>query len=173
MHRQVLFAAIHSAYPLGQLKLFTFIPNKFSGKDDSNLKPAFTARRDESAVLACMAYVDLNPIRAKMETTPETSKHTSIKQRIHCLIKGEPPKNLMRFVGNHRQDMPKGITYSSIDYCELVDCTGRCIREEKAGYIEQQHSPILACLGLDLEPWLTLTIEFEQHFSTAVGNEHM
>jgi REP element-mobilizing transposase RayT len=106
---------------------------------------------DESAVLACMAYVDLNPIRAKMETTPETSKHTSIKQRIHCLIKGEQPKNLMRFVSNHRQDMPKGIAYSLIDYCELVDCTGRCIREDKAGYIERHHSPILERLGLDTE----------------------
>jgi hypothetical protein len=79
----------------------------------------------------------------------------------------------MRFVGNHRQGMPKGMAYSLIDYCELVNCTGRCIREDKAGYIEQHHSPILAFLGLDLEPWLTLTIEFEQHFSTAVGNEHM
>jgi hypothetical protein len=68
-----------------------------------------------------MAYVDLNPIRAKMETTPETSKHTSIKQSIHCLIKGEQPKNLLRFVGNHRQDMLKGIAYSLIDYCELYD----------------------------------------------------
>jgi hypothetical protein len=87
-------------------------------------------------VLAFMAYVDLNPIRAKMETTPETSKHTSIKQRIDCLIKSEQPKNLMRFMGNHRQDMPKGMAYSLIDYCELVDCTGRCIREDKAGYIE-------------------------------------
>jgi hypothetical protein len=173
LHRQVLFAAIPGAYTLGQLKLFSFIPDKFSGKDDSNLKPAFMTIRDESAVLACMAYVDLNPIRAKMEVTPETSKHTSIRNRIQALIKGEQPKNLMRFVGNHRQDMPKGIAYSLIDYCELVDCTGRCIREDKAGYIEEHHSPILACLGLDSEQWLTLTTEFEQHFSTAVGSEHM
>jgi REP element-mobilizing transposase RayT len=128
---------------------------------------------DESAVLACMAYVDLNPIRANMDTTPETSKHTSIQQRIQALIKGEQPKKLMRFVGNHRQDMPKGIAYSLIDYCELVDSTGRCIREDKAGYIEHHHSPILEHLGLDTEQWLTLTTEFEQHFSTAVGSEHM
>jgi hypothetical protein len=116
-----------------------------------------------------MAYVDLNPIRAKMDTTPETSQHT----RIQAIIKGEQPKNLMRFVGNHRQDMPRGIAYSLIDYCELVDCTGRCIREDKAGYIEQYHSPILARLGLGSEQWLTLTTEFEQHFSTAVGSEQM
>ena len=128
---------------------------------------------DESAVLACMAYVDLNPIRAKMDTTPETSKHTSIQYRIHALIKGEQPKKLMRFVGNHRLDMPKGIAYNLIDYCELVDCTGRCIRDDKAGYIEQNQSPILARLGLNSEQWLTLTTEFEQHFNTAVGSEHM
>jgi hypothetical protein len=57
--------------------------------------------------------------------------------------------------------------------CELVDCTGRCIREDKAGYIEEHYSPILARLGLDSEQWLTLTTEFEQHFSTAVESEHM
>jgi len=128
---------------------------------------------DESAVLACMAYVDLNPIRAKMETTPETSKHTSIQNRINALIKGEQPKKLMKFIGNHRQNMPKGIAYSLIDYCELVDCTGRCIREDKAGYIENHHSPILERIGIDSEQWLTLTTQFEQHFHTAVGSEQM
>jgi hypothetical protein len=128
---------------------------------------------DERAVLACMAYVDLNPIRAKMETTPETSKHTSIQHRIQALIKGEQPKNLMRFVGNHRQDMPKGIAYSLIDYCELVDCTGRCIREDKASYIEQHHSTILACLGLDSEQWLTLTTEFEQQFKQHTNHQRV
>ena len=128
---------------------------------------------DESAVLACMAYVDLNPIRAKMNSTLETSSHTSIQNRINALVKGEQPKKLMRFVGNHRQNTPKGIAYNLIDYCELIDCTGRCIRENKAGHIESHHSPILAKLGLNTDQWLTLTTEFEQHFSTAVGSEHM
>jgi hypothetical protein len=118
-----------------------------------------------------VAYVDLNPIRTKMDTTSETSKHTSIQHRIQALIKGKQPKILMRFVGNPRQDMPKGMAYSMIDYCELVDCTVRCIQDNKAGYIEQHHSPVLA--RLDSEQWLTLTSEFEQHFSTAVGSEHM
>jgi hypothetical protein len=37
---------------------------------------------DEHALLAAMAYVDLNPIRAAMAETPEQSDHTSVQQRI-------------------------------------------------------------------------------------------
>ena len=42
---------------------------------------------DESALLTCMAYMDLTPIPAKMEETPETSAHTSIKKRTGAIKK--------------------------------------------------------------------------------------
>ena len=35
---------------------------------------------DEKALAACMAYVELNPIRARMADSPEQSDQTSIKQ---------------------------------------------------------------------------------------------
>ena len=40
---------------------------------------------DEASVLACAAYVDLNPIRAALAETPETSRYTGAKDRIDDL----------------------------------------------------------------------------------------
>jgi hypothetical protein len=39
---------------------------------------------DEESVLACAAYVDLNPIRAAMAETLEASDHTSVQRRIEA-----------------------------------------------------------------------------------------
>ena len=129
---------------------------------------------DEAAVIACMVYVDLNPIRAKMASTPESSHHTSIQKRINAVqTKQNQPKHLLPFVGNPRQEMPKGMAFSLKGYCELVDTTGRIIRKDKAGAIKNNQSPILERLNIPSEHWLTLTTEFEQHFSNAVGSEHM
>ncbi|MFT5717414.1 MAG: hypothetical protein ACI9T7_001605 [Oleiphilaceae bacterium] len=38
---------------------------------------------DEKVLLTCMAYVDLNPIRAKMSVSVEESEYTSVFERIH------------------------------------------------------------------------------------------
>ena len=41
---------------------------------------------DESAILACSIYVDLNPIRANLVTTPEESPYTSGRDRIQSIL---------------------------------------------------------------------------------------
>src|SRR5210317_35058 len=40
------------------------------------------ALKSEEALLSCMAYVDLNPVRAGIADTPEQSDHTSIRERL-------------------------------------------------------------------------------------------
>lgn len=125
---------------------------------------------DEHALAACLVYVDLNPIRAKMASIPETSDHTSIKRRINDAKKGHQPNTLMPFVGNPRQPQPNGLTFTLVDYINLVDISGRAIDPRKRGAIEISESPILKRLGLDEVTWKTLSIAFETHFSVAAGS---
>jgi REP element-mobilizing transposase RayT len=125
---------------------------------------------DKAAVLACMAYVDLNPVRAGMASAPECSAHTSIQRRIQALVqKNEQPAVLLPFVGNYREETPKGLAFSLRDYLELVDWSGRAIREDKARHIDQQLPPILQRLGLNEPSWLTLAHSFENLFHSLVG----
>ncbi|BCV35152.1 hypothetical protein TUM17377_04800 [Shewanella chilikensis] len=93
---------------------------------------------DEAAVLTCMAYVDLNPIRAKMADTPEQSEHTSIRLRIQAALKYEQPAKLLPFIGNECDNQRSGIAFWLKDYLELVDDTGRCIRNDKRGAIGEK-----------------------------------
>jgi len=124
---------------------------------------------DEAALAACMAYVDLNPVRANMSPTPEQSQYTSIQLRIKAAIKGKQPAKLLPFVGNPRKNMPKGLPFALKDYIQLVELTGRCIRDDKRGYIEKQLPDILSRLAISTENWLMLTTQFRRLFHGAVG----
>ncbi|PCK30502.1 transposase, partial [Pseudoalteromonas piscicida] len=125
---------------------------------------------DEAALAACLAYVDLNPIRAKVATTPENSDYTSIKKRIDYAKLGQQPKSLLCFAGSPQKDMPKGLPFELSYYIELVELTGRCIRADKLGYIDDMQ-PLLTRLNIEPENWFKLTTQFSRVFHGAVGRK--
>ena len=128
---------------------------------------------DESALLACMVYVDLNPIRAQMATTPETSDHTSIQRRIRDWLNGSkinPYQRLMPFaVGSQSESNAPSLPLSLPAYMELVDQTGRIMREDKHGAIDGASLPILERLHISSEHWMYLAWNFHSPFRNLVG----
>ena len=110
---------------------------------------------DEAALAACMAYVDLSPVRAGIAKTPEKSDFNSLKKGAEKSQRSVQPnhpnqqqKELLPFVGNPRQDMPKGVPMRLTGYLELVDWTGRILREDKRGVLPAEEDKTLVCLEL-------------------------
>ncbi|MBU2178276.1 MAG: transposase [Gammaproteobacteria bacterium] len=125
---------------------------------------------DEKALLTAMAYVDLNPIRAQMADTPESSDYTSIQQRLGQAIHSAFYGQLLPFAGIAHQDNGKThIPYHLIDYIELVDWTGRQMRPHKKGNISERQPPILARLGLSPACWLHNCQQLENDFHLVIG----
>ena len=84
----------------------------------------------EKSILAAMAYVDLNPVRAKVARNIATSRYTSVKLRNQQLRKNPKRANqpLMPLVGVRSFNLP---AISEADYIELVDFTGRELHSGK------------------------------------------
>lgn len=125
---------------------------------------------DEKALLSAMAYVDLNPIRANMASTPEQSDFTSIKARLTSLERGETTtQTLANFIGYEHQGKTHGIPFRLSDYIELVDWVGRQIRQDQRGYIHHTHPHILTRLSLTQQDCLALCTELEKKPRLWVG----
>jgi hypothetical protein len=54
-------------------------------------------------------------------------------------------------------------------YIELVELTGRCIIEDKRGYIGNNLPRILTRLNISAENWLILSAQFRKVFHGVVG----
>jgi putative transposase len=114
---------------------------------------------DERALLTCMTYVDLNPIRAAMAKTPEQSDYTSIQERIK-----DQNSHLIGF-GQGDNDLP----FSLSGYLDLVDYSGRAILENKRGYIPENLPSILERLDLNPDTWMDELKGFKSVGFSAVG----
>ena len=116
---------------------------------------------DARAVLACMAYVDLNPIRAAMAGTPEESDYTSVQERI------KHPDN--DFLAPFKEQADDGIPFNLKDYLKLVDWGGREVKHHKRGYIPASTPPILLRLRMDAAPVLDYLAKDDLPSPSAIG----
>jgi hypothetical protein len=164
---------------------------------------------DQAALIACMAYVDLNPIRAKVADRPERAFHTGGRERIRARQRHR--------VGQKAQTRPAaacqhilnqaGLTHAPAhpeadvwlaplhrcvvgsltqrasssayrpttaftvdDYLNLIDLSGRVLRNGKRGAIPSELEPILARLDLSVEDWLTAITSWRSMMGSALGH---
>ena len=108
----------------------------------------------EKSILAAMAYVDLNPVRAKIVSNIATSRYTSVKRRNQQLLKNPERANqpIRPLIGVRSFNLPD---ISEADYIELVDFTGRELHPGKCGKIAASEPKALTKLGLDKNHWTT------------------
>jgi hypothetical protein len=124
---------------------------------------------DDSAVVAAMAYVDLNPVRANMCDTLEASHHTSARKRI-TEIEAEPA------MASHALAPVLGIRGLSVlrmsqaEYLGLVDFTGRQIRADKRGVLVGPAPSVIAHTGDSSEDFARKVMALRSGFSRAVGD---
>ena len=114
---------------------------------------------DERALLTCMVYVDLNPIRAAMAKALSDSEFTSIKERI------ENKTTWLSGFGKDEKDLPFYLT----SYIDLVDDTGRCIRDDKRGFISSKTAKAIDQIGINPNSWIDELKGFKSIGFSAVG----
>ena len=146
---------------------------------------------DEAAILTCMAYVDLNPMRAGMAALPETSDFTTIQQRIKLLgnqtqkAKNKNTVKLAKFCkppqknhlptadSVHQGQRTTGvIPFYWRDYLELIDWTGRAVLPNKKGAIHMNAPKILQRLGIEPDAWINNMPNIEKDFHHCIGKGH-
>ena len=143
---------------------------------------------DQAAILTCAAYVDLNPIRAGIAESPETSNFTSAQDRIVArLAKKKQMDTSIDITLNPEEekqcleraewlcplrDEPdrRGFLAMDLDdYLELLDWTGRKVVAGKKGSIPAHLAPILQRLDVDGEQWLHSSQHFGSMFYRVAG----
>ncbi len=154
---------------------------------------------DEAAILICGIYVDLNQIRAGEALTPESSTHTSAFDRIQARLQrqqgtacgGQSPSTylpdgwLCQLTLDERASVNDPSVFASAssrrasdmgllpisldDYLQLLDASGRIVRDQKSGSIPDHLANILDRLGVRAEMWATLVTGYDRMFGRVVG----
>lgn len=151
---------------------------------------------DETAITACLAYVDLNPIRAGAAQSLIDSEFTSVHERISDFITSQSAATQTQQdeLVNHgvragwlaplslksgdasslkttdRRASNRGcIPMSLTQYLDLLEWTGRQMRGDQAGKIPADSASILEHLECSEDTWLRYVQRFRRVFKSAAG----
>jgi REP element-mobilizing transposase RayT len=132
----------------------------------------------QAALLACMAYVDLNPVRAGMASSLADSDFTSIQDRIRrqamqgAALSPQPdPMPLAPFPGDQPVANPAPwLPCRLATYIELVAATGRQATGGKRGVIAPDAAGLLDEMNLSTQQWKVLSLEIQASSLRAVGS---
>ncbi len=122
---------------------------------------------DEGAALTCMAYVDLNPIRAGIAKSLPESEHTAIRRRLTTLSPEELNQTIKAVAGQVKN---RTMVLKLKDYIELVEWTGNAIVYPNKSKLPPHLSNTLEHLNLQQENWLNQVQFFGGHYYRFVGN---
>ena len=196
---------------LGSLSWFMKSMNEHiarKGNEESGCKGRFWQGRFYSklltsaeAVLPCQTYIDLNPIRAGIATTPENSTYTSAHDRIHANQNQTKLRDTQKFLSENQgselspyqkemvNTMKETIARSKClapfyqgekhekpffkitekEYLDLLDWSGRMIKQNKKGKIPLHLKPIFDRLEIDRHQWLESIKNYNKWFYRIVG----
>lgn len=155
---------------------------------------------DDAAVLACSVYVDLNPIRAGISTTPASSPFTSAYDRLHASRCRDRTKFQRRHsaspsttkiddawlspvqVDTRLDDLKEGqpacrasnqgfLNIRLNEYLELLDWTGRQTQPDQRTAIPSDLQPVLSRLYVSEGMWIDTVLNFGRWFHRAAGRQ--
>ena len=121
---------------------------------------------DDAAVLACMAYVDLNPLRAGLVERPEQGPNTSLRHRFRTQAPDQPLAPVATAIGAHTLQLPLSA------YLELLEWTGRQLHQAVPSRAPPSAASVLTRIALRTDQWLTQVPATEHRYWRAIGTVH-
>lgn len=138
---------------------------------------------DDGALIACMVYTDLNPIKAGVAKTAAESDFTSIQQRIEDLHGGESENPALSDQPDSHQPKFKAIALSPVagsigvqssvpaissrEYIALVNATAIEL-QQKCLLVSED---VLKSLGIKPPAWINSMNDILKVFHTAIGSD--